>query len=65
MIIIDFMNKKGDIDKHFSTVKDITSKAISRASKIKKRVGEIKVASSKSVAKIRELAKNIKFTKKK
>lgn len=54
-----------DIDKHFSTVKDITSKAISRASKIKKRVGEIKVASSKSVAKIRELAKNIKFTKKK
>lgn len=54
-----------DIDKHFSTMKDITSKAISRAAEIKSKVEKSKIASSKSVAKIKELAQKIKFIKKK
>ena len=54
-----------DIDKHFSTIKDITAKAVSRTEEIKKKMGNIKEASSKSINKIREMAKKINLSKRK
>ena len=54
-----------DIDKHFSTLKDITAKAVSRTEEIKKKMGNIKEASSKSINKIREMAKKINLSKRK
>lgn len=48
-----------DIDRHFEKIKDITAKASERAEKIIEQVEQIDIANSKSVEKIKEVAKKV------
>lgn len=57
--------KNEDVDWHFEKIKQATAAAVGQAAKIKKRVEETDITQSASVARFKEIAKKIKFFKKK
>ncbi len=52
-----------DIDKHFEKIKDITARASEQAEKIIEQVEGLDIANSKSVEKIKEVAKKVSMIK--